>query len=586
MAGTQGKYDSDFVKELEELLSREVNEQDEAEQERRRQELRNKRRRLARKKRTRKCILLVCILFGVLVTAAGLVFLLYEDSLAYSVCRVEAGVPVVPNDFLKKPDDTAYFTDNSEPIDIYVPGEYNVEIKTGWFTVSSVLYVEDTKAPLLEVRSLYRTYGETCVADEFLVKVEDITETSVTFQTEPDFTRSGRQEIILIARDLGGNETIQTAELWLSPIVTPVFVEMGEEMPDVSALVVAGVDAEYVTDISLINCGEEGEHTVRIRVAEEDYEVQVIVQDTTGPVLNVQEVMDYAIIEKKPEDFVTFCEDLSGVEISFKQVPDFSYVGEQVVTIVAVDGCGNVTEKETMLIQVADEDAPVFLEGEDFLVYIGETVAYKSKVSVVDNCEIGFELTVDASAVDLKTEGVYPVVYTATDAAGNTTVKTLNVTVKVYRADEVELNAKIDAIFEQIFTEDMTNRERCKAIYDYIRANVSYISYSEKGDVIKAAMEGLTKGKGDCYVYFSLSKVMLTRAGFPNMDIERIRVGDSMHFWNLVDIGDGHGWYHFDATPRVGRPYIFLWDDATIWEYSDSHDGSHNYDKSLYPEIN
>ena len=131
----------------------------------------------------------------------------------------------------------------------------------------------------------------------------------------------------------------------------------------------------------------------------------------------------------------------------------------------------------------------------------------------------------------------------------------------------------------------MTNRERCKAIYDYIRRTVSYVSYSEKGDYIKAAMEGLTKGKGDCYVYYSLSKAMLTRAGFPNMDIERIRVGDSMHFWNLVDIGDGHGWYHFDTTPRVGGPYIFLWDDKTIWEYSDSHKGSHNYDKSLYPEI-
>ena len=40
------------------------------------------------------------------------------------------------------------------------------------------------------------------------------------------------------------------------------------------------------------------------------------------------------------------------------------------------------------------------------------------------------------------------------------------------------------------------------------------------------------------------------------------------------------------AHTLVGRPYIFLWDDATIWEYSDSHKGSHNYDKTLYPEIN
>ena len=205
---------------------------------------------------------------------------------------------------------------------------------------------------------------------------------------------------------------------------------------------------------------------------------------------------------------------------------------------------------------------------------------------MTDNCPADVTIKVDASGVDLKTEGKYPVVYTATDLAGNSSEITLTITVKVYRADEEELNQKIDAIFEKIFKPDMTNRQRCQAIYDYIRMHVGYTSYSEKGDYIKAAMEGLNKGKGDCYVFFALSKAMLDRAGFPNLDIERIRVGDSMHFWNLVDIGDGHGWYHFDTTPRVDGPYIFLWNDEKMWEYSDSHKGSHNYDKSLYPEIN
>ena len=203
-----------------------------------------------------------------------------------------------------------------------------------------------------------------------------------------------------------------------------------------------------------------------------------------------------------------------------------------------------------------------------------------------DNCMEGLTIDVDASAVDLKKEGRYSVIYTATDMAGNSTSKKLTVTVKEYRADEDALYEKVNAILDKILTDDMTEREKCQKIYNYIRGKVSYISYSDKSDWVNAAMEGLNKGKGDCFVYFSLSKAMLTCAGFPNLDIERIRVGDSMHFWNLVDLGDGHGWYHFDTTPRKDKTVIFLWDDTKLKNYSDKNNGSHNYDRAKYPKIN
>jgi hypothetical protein len=68
------------------------------------------------------------------------------------------------------------------------------------------------------------------------------------------------------------------------------------------------------------------------------------------------------------------------------------------------------------------------------------------------------------------------------------------------------------------------------------------------------------------------------------MDIERIPEGDSMHYWNLIDIGDG--WYHFDTTRRADGTTFFYWTDAQIKEYSDAHNGTHNYDRSKYPTIN
>ena len=582
MARGQNK---NFVNDVEEMLDIEVSERETQEHAKKKAELRENRRKRELQKRRKKLKIVFLGLFVLLLAAVAGGFFLYQDNLAYSVCRVEAGGIVTPSDFLKTPDDTAVFAESSQPIDTLVPGEYSVKIKTGIFTTSSTLIVEDKIAPELEVCDLVMTYGETCDIEAFVTKLEDITATSLSYTRSPDFAKSGKQMVSITATDLGGNAVTKEAELWLTPVIPVVRMELGNDLPDASELVAKGVDAEYVSDD--VDCFTVGEYTAVICADEIEYEVQFIVEDTTGPTLVVKEFMDYAVIEKTPEDFVRSVEDLSEVaSVEFLEAPDFNYIGTQAITIVATDIHGNKTQKVAPLIQVADEDAPIFLTGEDFLVYIGETVAYKSKVTYTDNCEIGLNLTVDASAVDLKTEGKYPVVYTATDAAGNVSTKTLTVTVKEYRADEVELLEKIDAIFAKIFTDGMTNREKCKAIYDYIRGHVSYVSHSEKGDEVKAAMEGLTKGKGDCYVYFSLSKIMLTHAGFPNMDIERIRVGDSMHFWNLVDIGDGHGWYHFDTTPRVGGPYIFLWDDETLWEYSDSHKGSHNYDKSLYPEIN
>ena len=100
------------------------------------------------------------------------------------------------------------------------------------------------------------------------------------------------------------------------------------------------------------------------------------------------------------------------------------------------------------------------------------------------------------------------------------------------------------------------------------------------------AGDAFVNRRGDCYNYACMAKAMLTRAGITNMDIERIPAGNSLHYWNLVDIGDGHGWYHFDTTPRVdGNPTILLWTDAQMMEYSQAHGNCFNYDRAVYPAI-
>ena len=56
-----------------------------------------------------------------------------------------------------------------------------------------------------------------------------------------------------------------------------------------------------------------------------------------------------------------------------------------------------------------------------------------------------------------------------------------------------------------------------------------------------------------------------------------------MHYWNLIDIGEG--WHHFDTCRRVDGSTFFYKTDAELMAYSNSHDGTHNYDRSRYPDI-
>ena len=528
------------------------------------------------------------ILGGVLaalVLVAGIVFFWYQNTMIYKTCYVEAGIEVTVEDFLRRPDAEAHFTENSDEIDPTVPGEYHLEIKAGVFAHEATLYVQDTVAPVVEAQTVKVLYGTTCLPEDFVASITDVTKTVCSFEQMPDVTLMGQQTVKVTVTDAGNNATTVEAELVISPVNPLVSVEVGSEAIELSDIVLPGVEAELVSGLEEIDYSLLGSYVVQVNIDDVIYESEIAVVDTVAPVFEAQSLEGFTIVGKKAADFVVSEEDMTAVTYTFESAPDLALVGTQSVTIVATDEGGNESRQQVELTLQDDTEAPVFASANDFTVYIGDSISYKTKVKVKDNCEEGLEIKVDTSAVKKDVEGTYAIVYTAVDAAGNTATATVNMTIKKHMYDEEELWSMVDPILARIINDGMTGREKTWAIYQYIKGHVGYISYSEKGDWIRSACEGLMTGRGDCYVYASLSKAMLTRAGFPNVDIERIRKGDSMHFWNLVDIGDGHGWYHFDTTPRKDRPTIFLWDEATITKYSDTHNGSHNYDRSLYPVV-
>ncbi|MCM1542163.1 MAG: DUF5011 domain-containing protein [Blautia sp.] len=380
-----------------------------------------------------------------------------------------------------------------------------------------------------------------------------------------------------------------------------VAIEAGEECPSVadfleweceSAAIVSGIDEN-------MEFNHVGDHEVTIHLYHQDIATILHVTDTTPPEIRTRDktIMlgdDFAL-----EDFVTDVTDNTDWEIAYKEEPDIRHGGIYTLILEAKDEGGNVAEAEARLEVIEDVTPPVIEGVQELRITLGEGVSYKKGVTVTDDYDDAVALVVDNSAVDLDTPGDYEVIYRATDKYGNeaevSTVlhvrevpKDIPAAVSIPMTEEA-VNAEADKILASITNSSMSQYEVIRAIYDWVNKKIAYKNGTPKTDWVEGAYYGIVLQRGDCFAFAMASKCLLTRAGITNMDIERIRVGNGMHFWNLVDIGEG--WHHFDTCRRGDGATFFYLTDAELMAYSDTHtatdypNGSHYYDRSLYPEI-
>lgn len=248
---------------------------------------------------------------------------------------------------------------------------------------------------------------------------------------------------------------------------------------------------------------------------------------------------------------------------------------------------GNTPPASDSPAAVEDTQPPEIIGTKDLTVAVGESLSYRTGVTVTDDVDETVQLQVDSSGVNLSEPGEYQAVYWAEDSAGNRTEVTVKVTVveTVTVEDEdsgetedlVEVggeeitlervNELADEILAEITTSGMSQREKALAIYNYVHNHIKYVGTSDKSSWLVGAYVGFTRGSGDCYNYFACSKALLTRAGIPNVDLTRVG-GNSRHYWQLVDVGSGY--YHFDACPHPNSYplYSFLLTEEQVKAYT------------------
>lgn len=346
-----------------------------------------------------------------------------------------------------------------------------------------------------------------------------------------------------------------------------------------------------ITDLSSVKLSEPGKYPVEIKVNKSTLKCEVRVVDTIAPTATPNELNVLKGGSAKAEEFVKDIKDATEVTVILKTKPDFSKAGKQDITVVLTDTSDNSTEIIVPLNIVEDTTPPEITGVKNLTAYVGGTINYRKNVTVTDDYDQNPKLTVDSNDVDISKEGKYTVTYTATDFAGNFKTKTATVTVskKVSSNDDKKVAAVelADKVIATIIKDDMSVKQKVKAIYNWARGNIGYSGHSDKSDYKVEAYNALKNRSGDCFSYYAVTKLMFERLKIPNIDVVKVKnnAKDSSHFWSLVSVDGGKNYYHFDATPRKGEGDDFcLVTDAFLDAYSDSHNKCHNRDKSRYPK--
>lgn len=539
-------------------------------------------RRRRRRRHTMRAILMtICVMaFMVLVYLSYLEF----KPMVVKALTIEAGGLMVDvKDFLLEKDINGKYITDISSLDLNVPGTYEIKIKVRNRIHTSSLEVVDSTAPHGVPIDVTALLGEEVHAGDFIDQVEDATPITVEFTKEPDTTVPGEQEVSVILMDTSGNSTKLTSKLNVLDVKSKIQVEAGSDtmiQPE-DFLEHEDIDISFVTDISTLDLSRPITHEIQINVGGRRLTSYIEVVDTTPPTGRAVNQTTWKDEPIEATAFATDVSDLSGIQFSYKVRPDFTVEGDQEVTILLTDSFGNTSTLTAMLTVKTDTEPPVFSGIRDKKVYAGEGVAYKKNVTVRDNKDGELTFQVDSSRVKLNTPGVYTVYYSAVDAAGNKAEASATVTVLEFIVTDEMLNELADDILQDITTEGMTKREVAYEIYRYVKGHVAYTGDSDKSSAKNEAYRGIKNAVGDCFTYYAVSEILLTRAGIDNMRVTRVG-GRTKHFWNLVNCGDG--WYHFDSCPHKDKIESFMLTDAEVATYTAKRGNNYyTFDTSLYP---
>ncbi len=201
-----------------------------------------------------------------------------------STVTMEAGSPmnITPADFLNNSDYEVTIVTDLRTLDTSKPAVHSIELLVNQKLVNGSIEVIDTTPPKATVRQQQVWKGEKAEAGIFLESVEDASEVTASYKTEPDFNRMGDQEITLLVKDASGNTTELAAMMTViedtePPVIlgaTDKIVYLGKSVSYKKGVSVSDnkdKDLPFEVDAGNVNLKKEGVYTVTYKA-----------QDTSG----------------------------------------------------------------------------------------------------------------------------------------------------------------------------------------------------------------------------------------------------------------------------------------------------------------
>lgn len=175
---------------------------------------------------------------------------------------------------------------------------------------------------------------------------------------------------------------------------------------------------------------------------------------------------------------------------------------------------------------------------------------------------------------------------TVYDSFGKVTIK-IN---KAYTKEQIdEINQKVDEIIASEIDDTMSDREKIKAIHDYIITHTKYDKGKSDNNVTKyhsgIAYGPLLEGYAICGGYTDAMAIFLNRFHIPTFSVT-----SENHIWNAVYLDNA--WYHLDLT--WDDPFTTSGIDVLDYNYfliktseleEKDEKKQHIYDKEVFPEL-
>ncbi|MBQ9134916.1 MAG: trypsin-like peptidase domain-containing protein [Lachnospiraceae bacterium] len=232
---------------------------------------------------------------------------------------------------------------------------------------------------------------------------------------------------------------------------TVVFYELGSEVSTALEDYVEGnALAMRLTqlDMSEVVDDEVGEYDITVKHGLQEETFSIVIQDTTAPEITFKQEEIYLKVGELygPETFVDNTYDLSGeVEVKITLMAQGVAKGDRIccgsagtrmVKVTARDIYGNET---TYMVEALADTPPEITGYKEFYVAEGNDVVFSTEnimaTDAVDG-DLSGKLELDVSGIDLNNEGIYEVIYSATDRYGFSTE--VAVPVHVLSAMEVQ----------------------------------------------------------------------------------------------------------------------------------------------------